>query len=104
MVLSIAPTVPLRMIANFKRVKALTKELTVVAEALRSSSLLSLDAEGTRVRRAAPLPAFDVGDITRRTVVVEHLPDKPTIGERERASSAAFPADLSCTCTYGASV
>ncbi|WIA36582.1 hypothetical protein OEZ86_007872 [Tetradesmus obliquus] len=71
--------VPLRMIANFKRVKALTKELTVVAEALRSSSLLSLDAEGTRVRRAAPLPAFDVGDITRRTVVVEHLPDKPTI-------------------------
>ncbi|WIA16383.1 hypothetical protein OEZ85_013077 [Tetradesmus obliquus] len=71
--------VPLRMIANFKRVKALTKELTVVAEALRSSSLLSLDAEGTRVRRAAPLPAFDVGDITWRTVVVEHLPDKPTI-------------------------
>lgn len=72
------------MIANFKRVKALTKDLAVVAEALKGSTLLSLDEEGSRVRRAAPLPTFDVSDITRRTVVVEHLPDKPTIGERRR--------------------
>jgi hypothetical protein len=70
------------MIANFKRVKALTKDLAAVAEALRGSTLLSVDSEGSRVRRSTPLPTFDVQDITRRTVVVEHLPDKPTIGER----------------------
>lgn len=69
------------MVGNFKRVKALTKDLSVVAEALKDSSLLSLDEAGSRVRRCMPLPAFDVTDITRRTVVAEHLPDKPTIGE-----------------------
>lgn len=69
------------MIANFKRVKALTKDLAVVAEALEGSELLSLDEGKARVRRCTPLPAFDVTDITRRTVVVEHLPDKPTIGK-----------------------
>eukprot|EP00878_Enallax_costatus_P000770 GHUV01000888.1.p1 GENE.GHUV01000888.1~~GHUV01000888.1.p1 ORF type:complete len:994 (+),score=425.46 GHUV01000888.1:1363-4344(+) len=71
--------VPLRMIANFKRVKALTKDLGVVAEALKGSTLLSLDESSSCVKRSTPLPAFDVNDIAKRTVVVEHLPDKPTI-------------------------
>lgn len=69
------------MIANFKRVKGLTKELSVVTEALKGSSMLSVDEEGSRVRRTTPLPAYDTSDICRRTVVAEHLPDKPTIGE-----------------------
>lgn len=72
--------VPLRMIAGFKRVKALTKDLAVVAEALNGSTLLSLDETNSRIKRRTPLPAFDVNDIARRTVVVEHLPDKSTIG------------------------
>ena len=69
------------MIANFKRVKGLTKELSVVTDALKGSSLLSVDEEGSRVRRTTPLPTYDTTDICRRTVVAEHLPDKPTIGE-----------------------
>lgn len=68
------------MIANFKRVKALTKDMAVVVEALAGSTLLSLDESASQVRRCTPLPAFDVNDICRRTVVVEHLPVKPTIG------------------------
>jgi hypothetical protein len=76
-----SPAVPLKMIANFKRVKGLTKELSVVTEALKGSSMLSVDEEGSRVRRTTPLPAYDTSDICRRTVVAEHLPDKPTIGE-----------------------
>lgn len=79
--LSCCPAVPLKMIANFKRVKGLTKELSVVTEALKGSSMLSVDEEGSRVRRTTPLPAYDTSDICRRTVVAEHLPDKPTIGE-----------------------
>lgn len=75
--------VPLKMIANFKRVKGLTKELSVVTEALKGSSMLSVDEEGGRVRRTTPLPAYDTTDICRRTVVAEHLPDKPTIGAQQ---------------------
>lgn len=71
--------VPLKMIANFKRVKGLTKELSVVTEALKGSSMLAVDEEGSRVRRTTPLPTYDTTDICRRTVVAEHLPDKPTI-------------------------
>jgi hypothetical protein len=68
------------MIANFKRVKGLTKELSVVTDALKGSSILTVDEEGSRVRRTTPVPNFDTTDICRRTVVAEHLPDKPTIG------------------------
>lgn len=90
------PAVPLKMIANFKRVKGLTKELTVVTEALKGSSMLSVDEEGSRVRRTSPLPAYDTTDICRRTVVAEHLPDKPTIGE------PAWSTCLNCmSCTDG---
>lgn len=73
--------VPIKVIANFKRVKALTKDLSAVADSLRSSSDLVVDDEGKRVRRAVALPDFDITDIQKRTVIAEHLPDTPTIGE-----------------------
>lgn len=73
------------MIAGFKRVKALTKEVAVVAEALQGSNLLALDDSRSRIRRITPLPTFDASDIIRRTVVAEHLPDQPTIGMRRPA-------------------
>ncbi|KAF8065578.1 LARP6B [Scenedesmus sp. PABB004] len=83
--------VPLRMLAGFKRVKALTRELGLVADALAGSEALDLDRAGERVRRRGALPAFDVADIARRTVVVEHLPPKPTI-ESVTALLAAYGA------------
>lgn len=84
--------VPLKMIANFKRVKGLTKELCVVTEALKGSSMLSVDEEGSRVRRTTPLPTYDTDDICKRTVVAEHLPDKPTIRECGQRLAAGAPA------------
>lgn len=84
MLLVSPPVVPLKMIANFKRVKGLTKELSVVTDALKGSSILTVDEEGSRVRRTTPVPNFDTTDICRRTVVAEHLPDKPTIGAQFR--------------------
>lgn len=78
------------MIANFKRVKGLTKEVSVVTEALKGSSMLAVDEEGSRVRRTTPLPAYDTTDICRRTLVAEHLPDKPTIGEAAEPWTVCF--------------
>eukprot|EP00879_Flechtneria_rotunda_P027631 GHRR01029607.1.p1 GENE.GHRR01029607.1~~GHRR01029607.1.p1 ORF type:complete len:185 (+),score=63.44 GHRR01029607.1:447-1001(+) len=88
--------VSLRMIANFKRVKQLTKDLSVVTEALQPSTVVTLDEAQSCIKRTAPLPAFDVTDITRRTVVVEHLPDKPTIGV---CSAACLLYSMAQTCT-----
>lgn len=74
-----------------------------------------VQADTKRVRRLAPLPEVDTADIERRTVLVEHLPATPTIGEEqaggvEPVSFAGSPADffsrqmsLSCvaSCTLG---
>lgn len=72
--------VSLQALAGFNRVKALTRDVSVVAKALRSSSALMLDEAGMRVRRVEPLPPVDAADITRRIVLVEHLPPSPTVG------------------------
>ena len=72
---------PIKVVANFKRVKALSKDLEVVTQALASSSELVVQEDTKRVRRAAPVPDFDITDIQRRTIMVEHLPDGPTIGK-----------------------
>jgi hypothetical protein len=44
--------VAIKAIASFKRVKALTKDLAVVQEALQTSEQLVVSADGTQVRRA----------------------------------------------------
>jgi hypothetical protein len=75
--------VPIKVLANFKRVKALSKDLDVVVAALAASPLLQVQADTKRVRRLAPLPEVDTTDIERRTVLVEHLPTTPTIGEQQ---------------------
>jgi hypothetical protein len=74
------PPVPIKLIAGFKRIKALTQDAAAVASALRGSAALVVDDEGRRVRRAAPLADVDVAAISRRIVVGEHLGDAPTIG------------------------
>ena len=72
--------VPIKLIAGFKRIRALTRDAGAVAAALRSSGELVVDAEGRRVRRRVPLAEVDTAAIARRIVVAEHLGDGPTIG------------------------
>jgi len=75
----------------------------VVTQALKGSSMLSVDEEGSRVRRTTPLPNYDTTDICRRTVVAEHLPDKPTIGELQLPVDALDSSQAtSCKCTHHA--
>lgn len=79
------PPVPVKVIAGFKRIKALTRDADAVAAALRASADLVVDEGGRRVRRAAPLGEIDCAALTRRIVVAEHLGDGPTIGARAAA-------------------
>ena len=67
------------MIASFKRMKALSKDQSVIVAALQTSSELELS--GHRVRRKAPLSMLDDTEVLLRTVIAENLPDQPTIGD-----------------------
>lgn len=65
--------VNLKLITSFKKVKTLTKDYRVVAEALEKSSELSMNSEKTKVRRNVPLPSELLERNPGRTVVVSHL-------------------------------
>lgn len=70
--------VPVKLFANFRKVRALSKDVTTITAALRHTCNLQLSADGRRVRRVVPVPDYDVSDIQRRTVVVENLPCNPS--------------------------
>lgn len=65
--------VNLKLITSFKKVKTLTKDYRVVAEALEKSTELSLNSEKTKVRRNAPLSSDLLERNPGRTVVVTGL-------------------------------
>lgn len=68
--------VPLAVIVGFNRMKQLLKKNThrVVAEILtEKSEALVVNDEGTHVRRANPLPTFDLEDVQSRTIVAENF-------------------------------
>ena len=65
--------VNLKLITSFKKVKTLTKDYRVVAEALEKSKELSLNLEKTKVRRNAALPSELLERNPGRTVVVTGL-------------------------------
>ncbi|KAG2454540.1 hypothetical protein HYH02_000385 [Chlamydomonas schloesseri] len=73
--------VPVKLFANFRKVRALSKDVAIITEALRNAKLLQLSEDGKRVKRLVPVPDYDIGDIQRRTIVVENLPavSSPTI-------------------------
>lgn len=71
--------VSLKLISSFKRVKHLTKDWRVVAQALLRSKKLEINEAGTKLRRLEPLPQYDE-TTPSRTIVAVHMPiEKPTI-------------------------
>lgn len=70
--------VPIRLIAGFKKIKSLTKDLKTIVAALETSQ--ELVTSGHRVRRKLPLPIIDEADVLMRTVIVENLPHQANIG------------------------
>lgn len=71
--------VSLKLISSFKRVKHLTKDWRVVAEALKRSSKLEINDAGTKLRRTEPLPAYDETTPSRTVVAVRMPIEKPSV-------------------------
>ncbi|XP_077543520.1 la-related protein 6-like [Haemaphysalis longicornis] len=86
--------VSLKLMASFRKVKSLTKNWEQVRDALRSSSsLLEVNAEGTKVRRREPLPDHDE-TAPSRTVVAFPLVERATVGAVAGAFSRCGPISL----------
>ncbi|KAG7296517.1 hypothetical protein JYU34_020298 [Plutella xylostella] len=71
--------VSLKLISSFKRVKHLTKDWRVVAEALKRSTKLEINEAGTKLRRIDPLPAYDETTPSRTVVAVKMPIDRPSV-------------------------
>ncbi|VFR03058.1 unnamed protein product [Cuscuta campestris] len=71
--------VPLKVIASFKKLKKLTKEIPLIATALKESSLLVVSSDEKEVRRLNPLPYIGVRDPQLCSVLVENLPSDHSV-------------------------
>ncbi|KAK6917195.1 RNA recognition motif domain [Dillenia turbinata] len=65
--------VPIEAIASFRKMKKLTRDIPFITNALRKSSLLALNSEGTMVKSLHPL-SFSFKEPKFCTVLVENLP------------------------------
>ncbi|KAK8937783.1 hypothetical protein KSP40_PGU014430 [Platanthera guangdongensis] len=66
--------VPVSVIGSFKKMKKLTKDLSIIEAALRTSSLIVFSSDGNKVKMLHPLPLPEIRDIDPQTVLVENLP------------------------------
>ncbi|XP_009077991.1 PREDICTED: la-related protein 7 [Acanthisitta chloris] len=65
--------VDISLLVSFNKMKKLTTDGKLIARAVKSSSVVELDLEGTRIRRRQPLGERPM-DVDSRTVYVELLP------------------------------
>ncbi|KAJ4980922.1 hypothetical protein NE237_031759 [Protea cynaroides] len=65
--------VPVVLIASFKKMKKLVRDISVILAALQESTQLVLSSDGKMVKRLCPLP--EVHDAKLCTVLVENLPE-----------------------------
>lgn len=70
--------VPIGVISSFKKMKKLVQDISLIVAALRTSSQLVVNTNGTKVKRLHPLPDSDVKDNQSSlsppcTVIVENL-------------------------------
>ncbi|XP_052035248.1 la-related protein 7 isoform X2 [Apodemus sylvaticus] len=75
--------VDISLLVSFNKMKKLTTDGKLIARALKSSSVVELDLEGTRIRRKKPLGERPT-DEEERTVYVELLPKNVTHSWIER--------------------
>ncbi|XP_044284834.1 la-related protein 7 isoform X1 [Varanus komodoensis] len=65
--------VDISLLVSFNKMKKLTTDRKLIARAVKSSSVVELDLEGTKIRRRQPL-GEQPKDVDSRTVYVELLP------------------------------
>ncbi|CAN4080196.1 unnamed protein product [Withania somnifera] len=76
--------VPVKVIASFRKVKKLMKETSVIAAALRESSLLVVSPDGRKVKRLHPLSLSEIKDPKVCTVLAENLPEDHSVNNLRR--------------------
>lgn len=76
--------VPIGVIASFKKMKKLTKDVSVIVAALRESSLLVVSSSGKKVKRVHPFQTSEVRDPQLCTVLVENLPEDHSVENLRR--------------------
>lgn len=71
--------VSISLIGSFRKMKKLSKDVSLIAEALKESSQLVVSSDGKKVKRLHPLPSSETKDPKSCTVVVENLPEDRSI-------------------------
>ncbi|KAI3448087.1 hypothetical protein Pfo_004752 [Paulownia fortunei] len=67
--------VPINFVSTLKKLKSLSVNNQMVAQALRSSSKLVVSNDGKKVRRKHPFTEKEKEELQLRTVIAENLPD-----------------------------
>ncbi|KAG8181194.1 hypothetical protein JTE90_013164 [Oedothorax gibbosus] len=70
--------VSLKLLASFRKLKSLSRNWKAVSHSVQKSSLLSLNSDGTKVRRLAPLPDHDETVISRSIIVSGFNSENPS--------------------------
>ncbi|XP_065878270.1 la-related protein 6A [Euphorbia lathyris] len=71
--------VSISIIANFRKMKKLTRDHLFIGTALKESSLLVLSSDGRKVKRLHPFPLAEIRDPKLCTVLVENLPEDHSV-------------------------
>ncbi|KAI1888281.1 hypothetical protein AGOR_G00183410 [Albula goreensis] len=78
--------IDISVLTSFNRMKKMTTDVKLIARALKNSSVLEVNLEGTKIRRQHPL-GEDPKNVDERTVYVELLPKNVTHSWLERVFS-----------------
>lgn len=74
--------IPISVIGSFKRMQALSTDISVISEAIKASSLVEVSADGLSVRRSVALPE-ESADSMKISVVVRGFSPESTLEELE---------------------
>jgi len=84
--------VPLSVISTFTRIKNLTTDLNLIAAALKTSEVVQVNTDGTKVRRNTPLPQEDLS--SKKSIYAKGFPVGTTIDD----ITAAFDPKFKVAC------
>lgn len=71
--------VPITIIASFRKMKKLTRDLSFIVAALKESSFLVVSSDGKKVKRHHPFPIAELKDPKLCSVLVENLPEDHSV-------------------------
>ncbi|XP_073121023.1 la-related protein 6A isoform X2 [Henckelia pumila] len=71
--------VPIGVIASFRKMKKLTRDMSLIVAALKESALVVVSSNGKKVKRLHPLPLADLKDPMVCTILVENLPEDHSV-------------------------